>query len=145
MFHAFRDENNQYRVHCLLHAITAVLRRKNTQGSFATSRRNVHLSKPSERSEQGFGSSEWLTYVCGTLCLATCLAQFASNLQRLMRGGARSTSAKKIILKKKFNFFLMIFFACNLTLTHLCTCDDSLGFEDCRVATHLLNLLYAIL
>ena len=33
----------------------------------------------------------------------------------------------------------MIFFACNLTLTHLCTRDDSLGFEDCRLATHLLN------
>ena len=60
----------------------------------------VELSKPSEQSERGFGSSERLTYVCGTLCLATCLAQFASNLQRLMRGGARSTSAKKKFEKK---------------------------------------------
>ena len=33
----------------------------------------------------------------------------------------------------------MIFFACGLTLTHLYMRDDSLGFEDCRLATHLLK------
>ena len=41
------------------------------------------------------------------------------------------------ILEKK----ITIFFACNLTLPHLFTRDDSLGFEDCRLATHLLNLV----
>ena len=25
-------------------------------------------------------------------------------------------------------------------LSYLCVCDDYLGFEDCRFATHLLNL-----
>ena len=44
------------------------------------------------------------------------------------------TSAKGNILK----FFRKNFFAC---LTHLCTRDDSLGFEDCRLATHLLNCI----
>ena len=28
----------------------------------------------------------------------------------------------------------------DITLTYLCTRDDPLGFEDCRLATHLLNL-----
>ena len=37
---------------------------------------------------------------------------------------------------EKIFFFLS---TCNLTLSHLCTRDDSLGFEDCRFATHLLN------
>ena len=39
------------------------------------------------------------------------------------------------------NIFLATFFlsTCNLTLSDLCMCDDSLGFEDCRFATHLLN------
>ena len=41
---------------------------------------------------------------------------------------------EKILEKKITNFF-----ACNLTLPHLCTRDDSLSFEDCRLATHLLN------
>ena len=41
---------------------------------------------------------------------------------------------KKIFLK---NFFFKNFFACNLTLM----CVDSLGFEDCRLATHLLNYI----
>ena len=52
-------------------------------------------------------------------------------------------------LGQKINFFvdlkilekkIKIFFACNATLPHLCMRDDSLGFEDCRFATHLLNL-----
>ena len=34
---------------------------------------------------------------------------------------------------------MKIFFAWNLTLSDLCTCDDSLGIEDSRLATHLLN------
>ena len=42
--------------------------------------------------------------------------------------------------KKVFeDFFFEDFIACNLTPTHLCMCDDSLGFEDCRLTTHLLN------
>ena len=38
-------------------------------------------------------------------------------------------------------FLLIIFFlsSCTRTLSDLCTCEDSLGFEDCRFATHLLN------
>ena len=51
----------------------------------------------------------------------------------------RVKSAKKNKKKIWWNFFLKIFFACYLTLPHLCTRDDSLGFEDCRLATHLLN------
>ena len=35
------------------------------------------------------------------------------------------------------NFFLS---SCTRTLSDLCMRDDSLGFEDCRLATHLLNL-----
>ena len=45
----------------------------------------------------------------------------------------------KFLKKKKLTIFLKIFLACNLTLPHLCMRDDSLGFEDCRLATHLLN------
>ena len=30
--------------------------------------------------------------------------------------------------------------SCTRTLSDLCMRDDSLGFEDCRFATHLLNL-----
>ena len=29
----------------------------------------------------------------------------------------------------------------NFSLPHLCMRDDSLGFEDCRLATHLLNFV----
>ena len=32
-------------------------------------------------------------------------------------------------------------FACNLTLSDFCMRGDSLGFEDCRLATHLLFML----
>ena len=46
----------------------------------------------------------------------------------------------EIFEKKKFNNFFEDFLACNLTLLHLCMRDDSLGFEDCRLATHLLNM-----
>ena len=35
-----------------------------------------------------------------------------------------------------FSFFLGI---CDLTLSNRCARDDSLGFEDCRFATNLLN------
>ena len=61
---------------------------------------------------EAFGSLERPTYVCGTLWSRTCLAQSASKFQRLMRGGGRSTLAKKKIvnLKKKIRFF---FFASN--------------------------------
>ena len=37
-----------------------------------------------------------------------------------------------------FSFFPSI---CNLTLSDCFTHDDSLGFEDCRFATHLLNCI----
>ena len=57
-------------------------------------------------------------------------------------------SSKKVELRK-WNYqsrasdskrcFSKIFFHCNLTLPHLCTHNDSLGFEDCRLATHQLN------
>ena len=50
-----------------------------------------------------------------------------------------SDLGQKKILKKEIEFFFDDFFACNLTLTHLCPRDNSLGFEDCRLATHLLN------
>ena len=41
---------------------------------------------------------------------------------------------------KKIQIFIVkFFFACYLTLYDLCMCDHSLGFEDCRLATHLLN------
>ena len=40
---------------------------------------------------------------------------------------------------EKCGFFVFFLSTCNLTLSHLCTRDDSLGFEDCRFATHLLN------
>ena len=43
--------------------------------------------------------------------------------------------------EKYFSIFFSeeFFFACNLNLHNLYTRDDSLGFEDCRLATHLLN------
>ena len=43
------------------------------------------------------------------------------------------------------NFFLLQFFflsSCTRTLSDLCMRDDSLGFEDCRFATHLLNYVF---
>ena len=49
------------------------------------------------------------------------------------------TSAKKEFFPLKIKIFFKDFFACNLTLPHLCMRDNSLGFEDCRLATHLLN------
>ena len=58
-------------------------------------------------------------------------------------GGWRaSVLGQKKNFEKYFStfFFLKIFFACNLNLHNLYTHDDSLGFEDCRLATHLLNL-----
>ena len=42
---------------------------------------------------------------------------------------------------EKICFFCFFLSTCNLTLSDHCTRDDSLGFEDCRLATHLLNLL----
>ena len=36
--------------------------------------------------------------------------------------------------------FVFILSTCDLTLSDLCMDDDSLGFEDCHFATHLLNL-----
>ena len=44
----------------------------------------------------------------------------------------------------EFIFFFSFFLStCNLTPSDLCTRDDSLGFEDCRFATHLLNFIVA--
>ena len=49
------------------------------------------------------------------------------------------TSAKKKFKHFQIDFFFEDFFACNLTLSDFCLRDDPLGFEDCRLATHLLN------
>ena len=54
-------------------------------------------------------------------------------------GVGRVTSAKKIKLKLKLRFF----FAFNLTLSDFCMCDDSFGFEDCHLATHLFIYSWA--
>ena len=60
-------------------------------------------------------------------------------------GGSRASDLGE---EKKFkncqvDFFLKIFFAFNLTICDFCMRDDSLGFEDCRLATHLLNSYYS--
>ena len=55
-------------------------------------------------------------------------------------GGSRASDlGQKKFKNFQIDFFLKIFFACNLTLSDFCTRNDSLGFEDCRLATHLLN------
>ena len=58
----------------------------------------------------------------------------------MMGGVGRVTSAKKNSKIFKLIFFKDFFFAWNLTLSDFYTRNDSLGFEDCRLATHLLNL-----
>ena len=63
------------------------------------------------------------------------------KLSGVVRGCAGSDLGQKKIPIFKLKFFLEFFFASYLTLYDLCTRDDSLGFEDCRLATHLLNLL----
>ena len=49
----------------------------------------------------------------------------------------------EIVLGQKIKnidvFFCFFLTTCNLTLSDICTHDDSLGFEDCHFATHLLN------
>ena len=54
-------------------------------------------------------------------------------------GGCRvgDLGQKKIQIE---NFVRFFFGRGHLTLYDLCMCDDSLGFEDCCLATHLLNL-----
>ena len=123
------------------------------------------LSKPSERSERGFGSSERLTYVAGCLWTPTCLDQSVSNLQGLLGAIVRVTSAQKkfpkfkLLKSLKFYFLphrinLIIKFKLNLVQKNFAqpcmsgaSADNLRGFEDCRklyilniyFATHLLN------
>ena len=61
------------------------------------------------------------------------------KLSGVVRGCAGSDLGQKKIPIFKLKFFLEFFFASYLTLYDLCMRDDSLGFEDCRLATHLLN------
>ena len=62
-----------------------------------------------------------------------------------MGGVGRVTSAKKNSKIFKLIFFKDFFFAWNLTLSDFYTRNDSLGFADCRLATHLLNLVYSFI
>ena len=41
--------------------------------------------------------------------------------------------------KSVFRILQVFFPTCSFTLSDPCVHDDSLGFEDCRFATHLLN------
>ena len=65
------------------------------------------------------------SHMAGPMCV---------KLSGVVGGAGGVTSAKK-----KSNFQIEIFFACCLTLYDLCTHDNSLSFEDCRLATHLPN------
>ena len=42
---------------------------------------------------------------------------------------------------EKIFFFVFLLSSCNQILFYICVHDDSLGFEDCRFATHLLNFV----
>ena len=59
-----------------------------------------------------------------------------------------SSAKKKFEILKLIIFFYFEFFflsSCTRTLSDLCMRDDSFGFEDCRFATHLLNLCVDVL
>ena len=103
-------------------------------------------------SERGFGSSGRLTYVAGYLWTHRWLNPCGWNFLEHLGGGVESDLGPKKIQNFEIEiFFTLKFFflsSCTRTLSDLCTCDDSLGFEDCCFATHLLNcalkaLLYA--
>ena len=105
-----------------------------------------NLSKPSERSERSerglvaqTGSYPCLWY----LMISHIPRPICVKLAGVVGGNSESDLGKKkfqnVDIEKIFLFHFFSLSSCNLTLTYLCMCDDSLGFEDCRCATHLLN------
>ena len=107
--------------------------------------RTMSLIKAERAKRARLGSPDSRITVTPCLWTQQWLGQSAWNFQGFMREGGRLSSGKKkfhsVTLKKFLKKKITIFFACNLTLPHLFTRDDSLGFEDCRLATHLLNLV----
>ena len=75
--------------------------------------------------------------------LRNCLANLCQTFRDCWDQVGDCPRPKKKFKILKLRFFLLWFFflsSCTRTLSDLCT-RDSLGFEDCRFATHLLNLL----
>ena len=66
------------------------------------------------------------------------------KLSGAVGGGVESDLGQKKIEIENFFYFEIFLSSCTLTLSDLCTRDDSLGFEDCRLATHLLNFVCCV-